>query len=138
MKCPTMRITFIFLSLLILLMSNPSYSVAENGRFIAYDNGTVLDMKTNLMWAAKDSGDDDLNWTDAKTYCKYYRGGGYNDWRMPTPNEIAGLYDAGKSQKIECTSSLSPSICDATNLSKSQKIECLSLFSQPLHLLGIM
>ena len=48
MKCPTMRITFIFLSLLILLMSNPSYSVAENGRFIAYDNGTVLDMKTNL------------------------------------------------------------------------------------------
>ncbi|MBP7508881.1 MAG: DUF1566 domain-containing protein [Prolixibacteraceae bacterium] len=103
MKCTAMRITFISLSLLILFMSNPSYSVAENGRFIAYDNGTVLDMKTNLMWASKDSGDD-MNWPDAKTYCKYYSGGGYTDWRMPTPDEIAGLYDASKSQEIECGS----------------------------------
>jgi len=30
---------------------------ARDGRFIAYDNGTVLDTKTHLMWAAKDNGD---------------------------------------------------------------------------------
>lgn len=29
---------------------------AKDGRFIAYDNGTVLDTKTNLMWASKDNG----------------------------------------------------------------------------------
>jgi len=28
----------------------------RDGRFIAYDNGTVLDTSTNLMWAAKDNG----------------------------------------------------------------------------------
>jgi hypothetical protein len=32
--------------------------VRRDGRFIAYDNGTVLDTKTNLMWAAKDNGSD--------------------------------------------------------------------------------
>src|SRR5450759_5881470 len=30
----------------------------RDGRFIAYDNGTVLDTRTKLMWAAKDNGSD--------------------------------------------------------------------------------
>ena len=33
---------------------------ARDGRFIAYDDGTVLDTRTNLMWAAKDK-DNDIN-----------------------------------------------------------------------------
>ena len=65
---------------------------ARDGRFIAYSNGTVLDTKTNLMWAAKDNGSD-INWANAKSYCKNYRGGEYKNWRMPTQNELAGLYD---------------------------------------------
>ncbi len=32
--------------------------IKRDGRFIAYDNGTVLDTSTNLMWAAKDNGED--------------------------------------------------------------------------------
>jgi hypothetical protein len=68
---------------------------ARDGRFIAYDNGTVLDTKTKLIWAAKDNGNT-INWVDAKSYCENYRGGGYTDWRMPTPNELAGLYDEAK------------------------------------------
>jgi uncharacterized caspase-like protein len=73
----------------------------RDGRFIAYDNGTVLDTGTNLMWAAKDNGSD-INWQGAKSYCENYRGGGYSDWRMPTQDELAGLYDAGKTYKSEC------------------------------------
>jgi hypothetical protein len=66
--------------------------IARDGRFIAYNNGTVLDTRTNLMWAAKDNGSD-INWADAKSYCKSYRGGGYKNWRMPTQDELVGLYD---------------------------------------------
>ena len=66
----------------------------EDGRFIAYSNGTVLDTRTNLMWAAKDNGGN-INWANAKTYCEDYRGGGYTDWRMPTRDELAELYDSG-------------------------------------------
>ena len=68
---------------------------ARDGRFIAYDNGTVLDTKTKLIWSAKDNGSV-INWADAKSYCENYRGGGYADWRMPTQDELAGLYEKDK------------------------------------------
>ncbi len=71
----------------------------SDDHFIAYDNGTVLDTKTNLMWAAKDNGNN-INWANAKSYCENYRGGGYTDWRMPTLYELTELlYDADKSYK---------------------------------------
>ena len=73
-----------------------------DARFVPnYNNETVLDTKTNLMWAAKDNGNE-INWADAKSYCENYRGGGYTDWRMPTQDELAGLYDAGKTYKSDC------------------------------------
>ena len=83
----------------------PSVSTANeirrDGRFIAYDNGTVLDTRTNLMWAARDNGSN-INWATAKSYCGNYRGGGYTDWRMPTQEELEGLYDAAKTYKSDC------------------------------------
>jgi len=41
--------------------------IGRNGRFIAYDNGTVQDTKTGLMWAAKDNGRI-VTWQEAKEY----------------------------------------------------------------------
>jgi len=78
-------------------LTRPSASAANeikrDNRFIAYDDGTVLDTKTNLMWAARDNGTN-ISSQSAKDYCETYRGGGYTDWRMPTQGELAGLYDA--------------------------------------------
>ncbi|HPL65730.1 MAG TPA: DUF1566 domain-containing protein [Smithellaceae bacterium] len=79
-------------------ISATTRETARDGRFIAFDNQTVLDTKTNLIWAAKDNGQD-INWYNAKRYCESYRGGSYTDWRMPTQEELAQLYDAGKSQR---------------------------------------
>jgi hypothetical protein len=75
--------------------------IGTDGRFIAYDDGTVLDTRKNLMWAAKDNGSD-INWQGAKSYCENYRGGGFTDWRMPTQDELAGLYDKNESYKSTC------------------------------------
>jgi len=74
---------------------------ARDGRFIADDNGTVLDTKTNLMWAAKDGGNF-ITWLEAKYYCDNYRVGGYTDWRLPTLKELAALYDETKSYASDC------------------------------------
>ena len=74
--------------------------IGKDGRFIAYDNGTVLDTKTKLIWAAKDNGTD-INWVDAKAYCESYKAGGYADWRIPTKEELAGLFDKSKSYESE-------------------------------------
>jgi len=83
-------------TVLMLLVVYAGFAFAgETGRdfhFIAYDNGTVLDTQTNLMWASNDN-NNGINWEDAKSYCENYRGGGYTDWRMPTQDELAGLYD---------------------------------------------
>jgi len=79
----------------------PAKETARDGRFIAYDNGTVSDTRSNLMWAAKDNGSN-INWVNAKSYCENYRGGGYTDWRMPTQDELAGLYDKAKTYQSEC------------------------------------
>jgi hypothetical protein len=82
--------------------SQPSAKqTAKDGRFIAYSNGTVTDMQTNLMWAASDNGIE-LNWENAKSYCENYRGGGYTDWRMPTKDELAGLYNMDKTYTSDC------------------------------------
>jgi uncharacterized caspase-like protein len=70
-------------------------------RFIANSNGTVLDTKTNLMWAAKDNGSN-ISSANAKSYCENYRGAGYSDWRMPTYDELVRLYDKGKTYGSDC------------------------------------
>lgn len=74
---------------------------AKDGRFIVYDNGTVLDSQTNLMWAVKDNGSD-ISFKSAKSYCDNYRGGGYTDWRIPTQDELLGLFDGNKSRPAAC------------------------------------
>jgi hypothetical protein len=76
-------------------------TTARDSRFTAYDNGTVLDTKTNLMWAVRDNGKI-IDWKEAKYYCENYRGGDYTDWRMPTQDELAELYDESKSYKSDC------------------------------------
>jgi len=80
------------------------YKARETGRdgpFIAYDNGTVLDTRTNLLWAAEDNGSN-TTFPNAKSYCESYRGGGHTDWRMPMQDELAGLYDEIKTYDSEC------------------------------------
>ena len=82
----------IFMGTFITAKSSTAGEKPRDGRFISYDNGTVLDTKTKLMWAAKDNGSN-IYWQDAMSYCGNYRGGGYTDWRIPTQDELAGLYD---------------------------------------------
>jgi len=65
--------------------------IKRAGNFITYDNGTVLDTSTGLMWAAKDNGKN-INWYNANSYCRNYEGGGYTDWRLPSHDEVTDLY----------------------------------------------
>jgi hypothetical protein len=67
-------------------------------RFVNHVYGTVTDTKTGLMWAAKDNGSP-INWKNALSYCKNYSGGGLTDWRLPTLDELASLYDPGEKNK---------------------------------------
>ncbi len=65
------------------------------GRFVANKNATVTDTRTGLMWCAIDSLADLGGCTDydnAVRYVENLKTGGYTDWRIPTANELAGIY----------------------------------------------
>ena len=71
---------------------------SRDGKFVAFNNGTVKDTKTGLMWTAADNGED-ITWDGGRKYCKNYEGGGFTDWRMPTQDELAGIYDPAKKNR---------------------------------------
>jgi len=73
--------------------------IGRDNRYIAYDKGLVKDTKTGLIWADRDNGSD-ITWGGAKSYCKNYKAAGYADWRMPTQDEVAGLYDRTKKNRL--------------------------------------
>lgn len=62
----------------------------NNNRFLVKGE-VVIDTKTGLMWPLQDNGFD-INWFDGKKFCQEFKGGGYNDWRMPTQKELATIY----------------------------------------------
>jgi len=70
----------------------------EGWRYTAYSDGTVLDKKTQLMWAAEDNGED-ISWEDAKKYCEEFNRGGYSDWRLPTSEELEELKVRGQENR---------------------------------------
>ena len=50
------------------------------------------DPATGLMWARNDNGSD-VNWQQAMDYCQNLQLAGRSDWRLPTIDELQGIYD---------------------------------------------
>lgn len=97
------RLSIMLAIALVTLIGIAIGQAAKDDRFVVHKtNETVLDTKTNLMWAAKDNGSD-ISWTNAKAYCENFTAGGYKDWRMPTADELASLYEANQTRKAPCS-----------------------------------
>ncbi len=88
----------VFLWLLItalLILSGGSHLLADD-RFIDNGDGTVTDRVQKLMWSQRDN-ESDINWEDANRWVKYnfcylLPGNKFDDWRMPTVNELKSLF----------------------------------------------
>jgi hypothetical protein len=78
-----------------------SHRAESAERFVDNGDGTITDAQTGLMWAAKDNGAD-IDWSDAKTYCEHFRGGGHDDWRMATVGELRALFNEKESRRAAC------------------------------------
>lgn len=66
---------------------------AAGDRFVDNGDGTVTDTAAGLMWTKEDNMGD-ISWREAEVYCKNppVAGYRYSDWRMPTVEELKGLY----------------------------------------------
>ena len=52
----------------------------------------VVDSRTGLVWSRRDNGRR-LNWHDAAGCVQNLDLGGFHDWRLPTLEELHGLWD---------------------------------------------
>jgi serine/threonine protein kinase len=66
-------------------MNSPASSLPE-GAFV------WTDPATSLMWAKVDNRND-VNWQQATDYCRNLQLVGHSDWRLPTIDELQGIYD---------------------------------------------
>ena len=61
---------------------------------------TWTDPTTGLTWSRKDNGAD-VDWREATAYCSKSQLGGYKDWRLPTIEELRGIYDPDASFQVK-------------------------------------
>jgi len=59
------------------------------------------DPATGLTWAKEDNGRD-VNWQQAMDYCRNLQLAGHSDWRLPTIDELQGIYDPSVSIRGQC------------------------------------
>ena len=66
---------------------------AADQRFsVQADKSLLIDNETGLMWPVQDNGSD-ISWPAGKEYCEKLTLAGFKDWRMPTQEELATLYN---------------------------------------------
>ncbi len=58
---------------------------------------TWTDPGTGLMWTKEDNGSR-INWNEANQYCRDMKVKDYSDWRLPTIEELSGIFD--KTQNV--------------------------------------
>jgi hypothetical protein len=76
--------------------------VMRDDGLIAYNNGIVEDTAAGLMWPAKDNSGN-IAWPEAQNYAAGYRLGNYQDWRLPTVEELVSLFDRSKTNNTPAT-----------------------------------
>ncbi|SMC21043.1 Protein of unknown function [Desulfacinum hydrothermale DSM 13146] len=81
---------------LMLFFVGAAAPIGAQGRFIDNGDGTVTDTQLQLMWAKTDN-QGDVTWKEAQRWCRTgppHLIGRYDNWRMPTLEELRSLYVA--------------------------------------------
>ena len=84
-------INYVFSIVFLIFVSSQLLAAGEQRFSFTVDSTVLIDGETGLMWPQQDNGAD-IGWPAAKEYCEKYSLAGYSDWRMPTQDELASLY----------------------------------------------
>jgi Protein of unknown function (DUF1566) len=88
---------------------------------------TWIDPATGLMWTRKSYGNGQTTLDDELNYCRNLNLGGYTDWRLPTIDQLAVIFDQTQNIRgnhikggisLDCCSARSSSIFDDETLGK--------------------
>jgi len=95
---------------------------SADGRFLDNGDGTIADVQSGLMWEAKVKGRR-ISWLEAENYAAELDLAGHTDWRLPSPEELEVLYEAG----IACVLIGEPLIQGALSLWTSDHVDDAAL-----------
>lgn len=70
-----------------------------------FEGTTWTDPTTGLTWTRMDNGTD-VAWQDAVRFCGNLQFAGHTDWRLPTIDELQGIYQSRVSIPAQCCSGL--------------------------------
>ncbi len=79
-------------------------------RFVDNGDGTVSDRKTGLMFQQHQA-EERLAWEDALSYCENLILAGFEDWRLPTIEELRAVVDYGRPSPPPVDADIFPDIC---------------------------
>ncbi len=85
----------IFLLFLLCMSAPPARAQNQTPANVGPVVGAWTDPATSLTWTKSDNGAD-VNWDQAKAYCSNLHLGGFSDWRLPTIDELEGIYDSSQ------------------------------------------
>lgn len=71
---------------------------------------TYHDPKTGLLWTRGDNGKD-INWPQAVRYCDELEAAGYDDWRLPSIEELESLHDRKAAKKFNTPDAVQLTAC---------------------------
>ena len=66
-------------------------------------DGTIIDAHAALMWQKATAGP--MDWSDAMSYASGLSLGGHSDWKLPTKDELVGLYNSECKKLMDVQSS---------------------------------
>jgi len=74
------------------------YDELEKKTGFRFSDETALDKKTGLMWALRGDIGGIMTWDNAMSYANNVNLGGFNNWRLPTREELRTLQEYGLSK----------------------------------------
>jgi hypothetical protein len=86
------KVILIVLSVITVICGAQSQANDHAGAQETQARGYWIDPSTGLMWTAKDNGNN-IPWGKAMKYCQNLSLAGYSDWRLPSVDELQGIYD---------------------------------------------
>jgi hypothetical protein len=88
----TCRVVLILLSTVAMIAGAQSSTQDQSSAQEMLARGYWRDSSTGLVWAANDNGKN-VTWDNALKYCRNLSLAGYSDWRLPSIDELQGIYD---------------------------------------------
>ena len=82
----TAMAAMLFLAMLVMTGTAFAQQCVDNG------DGTVTDKASRLVWQKETAGP--MDWHGAVSYAQGRQQGGYADWRLPTRQELTGLFNS--------------------------------------------